>query len=53
MRRRAASRRFPGQDERGHPLNGSSPAYIYLFAKVFVDRAVELGFDADVANRLF
>ena len=35
------------------PLNGSSPAYIYLFAKVFVDRAVELGFDADVANRLF
>lgn len=35
------------------PLNGSSPAYIYLFAKVFVDRAVELGFDAEVANRLF
>ena len=35
------------------PLNGSSPAYIYLFAKVFVDRAVELGFDAGVANRLF
>mgnify|MGYP001427353628 CR=1 FL=1 len=35
------------------PLNGSSPAYIYLFAKVFVDRAVELGFDADAANRLF
>ena len=35
------------------PLNGSSPAYIYLFAKIFVDRAVKLGFDADVANRLF
>ena len=35
------------------PLNGSSPAYIYLFAKVFVDRAVSLGFDADTANRLF
>lgn len=35
------------------PLNGSSPAYIYLFAKTFVDRAVEAGFDADTANRLF
>ncbi|MGI5967116.1 MULTISPECIES: pyrroline-5-carboxylate reductase [Anaerotruncus] len=35
------------------PLNSSSPAYIYLFAKVFVDRAAELGFDPDVANRLF
>ena len=29
------------------PLNSSSPAYIYLFAKVFVDRAAELGFDPD------
>ena len=33
-------------------LNGSSPAYIYLFAKVLVDRAVELGFSHDCANRL-
>lgn len=33
-------------------LNGSSPAYIYLFAKVLVERAVELGFDPDCANRL-
>ncbi len=24
-----------------------------MFAKVFVDRAVSLGFDADTANRLF
>lgn len=35
------------------PLNGSSPAYIYLFAKVFVDRAVELGFNKETANHLF
>lgn len=35
------------------PLNGSSPAYIYLFAKVFVEHAVSLGFDSDTANRLF
>ncbi|MEM1483963.1 pyrroline-5-carboxylate reductase [Oscillospiraceae bacterium PP1C4] len=43
----------PDQMNEVIPLNGSSPAYIYLFAKVFVDRAVELGFDADTANRLF
>lgn len=35
------------------PLNGSSPAFIYLFTKLFVDRAIELGFDKDTANRLF
>ena len=35
------------------PLNGSSPAFIYLLAKLFVDRAQELGFDRDCANRLF
>ncbi len=35
------------------PLNGSSPAYIYRFAQVFCDRALELGFDRDAANRLF
>ncbi len=34
-------------------LNGSSPAYIYRFAKVFCDRAVELGIDDQAANRLF
>lgn len=35
------------------PLNGSSPAYIYLFAKLFVEAGVRDGLDADVANRLF
>ncbi len=35
------------------PLNGSSPAYIYQFAKIFVENAVEVGFDAQIANRLF
>lgn len=35
------------------PLNGSSPAYIYYFAQVFVERAVQQGFDREVANRLF
>lgn len=35
------------------PFNGSSPAFIYRFAQIFVDKAVELGFDADTANKLF
>lgn len=35
------------------PLNGSSPAYIYLFAKIFVEQAVKAGFDAETANQLF
>jgi pyrroline-5-carboxylate reductase len=35
------------------PLNGSSPAFIYYIAKVFVDEAEKLGFDRHTANRLF
>lgn len=35
------------------PVNGSSPAFIYYFAKLFIDRAVEMGIDGDVAKRLF
>lgn len=34
-------------------VNGSSPAYIYQFAKVICDRAEELGIDRECANRLF
>lgn len=34
-------------------INGSSPAFIYLFAKGFVDYAAENGIDADSALRLF
>lgn len=34
-------------------LNGSAPAFIYRFAQIFVQRAVELGFDSEMANRLF
>lgn len=33
-------------------VNGSSPAYIYLFAKAMVDYAKENGIDADVALNL-
>lgn len=33
-------------------VNGSSPAYIYLFAKAMVDYAQENGIDADVALNL-
>jgi len=35
------------------PLNGSSPAYVYFFAKAFVDEAVKNGFDYNVALELF
>lgn len=35
------------------PFNGSSPAFIYRIAQIFVNNAVELGFDADTANKLF
>ncbi len=35
------------------PLNGSSPAYIYYFAKAFVEEAVENGFSQDTAVELF
>ena len=34
-------------------LNGSSPAYIYLFAKVFVDKAQEMGINRESARELF
>lgn len=33
-------------------VNGSSPAYVYLFAKAMVDYAVSVGIDADVALKL-
>lgn len=35
------------------PISGSSPAYIYLFAKTFTECAAERGFDAEIANRMF
>ena len=34
-------------------INGSSPAFIYLFAKGFVDYAAANGIDAGAALRLF
>ncbi len=34
-------------------INGSSPAFIYLFAKGFVDYAEKVGIDADSALKLF
>ncbi len=34
-------------------INGSSPAFIYLYAKGFVDYASSVGIDADAALRLF
>ena len=34
-------------------INGSSPAFIYLFAKGFVDYASEVGINADSALQLF
>lgn len=34
-------------------VNGSSPAFIYLFAKGFVDYAVSVGIDAEAAKELF
>ena len=33
-------------------VNGSSPAYVYLFAKAMVDYAVSVGIDGDVALKL-
>ncbi len=35
------------------PVNGSSPAFIYYFAKLFIDRAQEMGLDGETAKRLF
>lgn len=34
-------------------INGSSPAFIYLYAKGFVDYAAEVGIDKDAALKLF
>lgn len=34
-------------------INGSSPAFIYLFAKAFVDYAVSVGINENVAKSLF
>lgn len=34
-------------------INGSSPAFIYLFAKAFIDYAEEAGIDPDAAKELF
>lgn len=34
------------------PLNGSMPAYLYLFAKVFIERATQNGVDYDKAKSL-
>lgn len=35
------------------PFNGSSPAFIYRITQIFVDHAVSLGFEHDVALKLF
>lgn len=35
------------------PFNGSGPAFIYRITQIFVDRAVELGFDRESALRMF
>ena len=34
-------------------VNGSSPAFIYLYAKAFIDYAKSEGIDGDTALRLF
>lgn len=34
-------------------VNGSSPAFIYLYAKAFVDYAVSVGIDGEAALKLF
>ena len=34
------------------PLNGSMPAYLYLFAKVFIENGVKLGIDYEISKRL-
>lgn len=34
-------------------INGSSPAFIYLFAKGFIDYAASVGIDAEAATELF
>ncbi len=34
------------------PLNGSMPAYLYLFAKSFIDQGIQAGIEPQVAKRL-
>lgn len=34
------------------PLNGSMPAYLYLFAKAFIENGVKLGIDYETSKRL-
>ena len=34
------------------PVNGSSPAFIYLFAKILIDKAVQTGMDESAAKNL-
>lgn len=34
------------------PLNGSMPAYLELFAKAFIDKAIKDGIDYDIAKQL-
>ena len=34
-------------------INGSSPAFVYLYAKGFIDYAAEVGIDKDAALKLF
>lgn len=35
------------------PINGSSPAFIYLFAKIVCEYSKKYGFDVETSNRLF
>lgn len=35
------------------PFNGSSPAFVYRITQIFVERAVDLGFERDTALKLF
>jgi pyrroline-5-carboxylate reductase len=34
-------------------LNGSTPAFLYLFAKHFIDYSVSVGVDREIATELF
>lgn len=43
----------PGLMREVIPINGSSPAVFYWMAKIFVEKAVEQGFDFNTANQLF
>ena len=43
----------PAQMKEINAINGSSPAFIYLFAKGFLDYAEQVGLSGDVAKELF